>query len=244
MQLSPLTANASPPRRDNVEQVYRRVREAIIAGEISPGAVMSQVALADKLGVSRTPLREALRMLQGEGLVDARANRRVTVAPISAADLEELAVMRVAIETEAIHLSVRRLEPEDIASLEGSLAQMTHFATESDYERWQSSHIAFHRGLTAPAGARINALLAQLSDHAERYRRVHLTHAQNAWLTANHREILDAAKRGAGEESVRLLAGHLSATMFDVMELLEPGYDPARLRQTLQHIGAAPQRQR
>ena len=88
-------------RRDNVEQVYRRVREAILEGEIAPGAVMSQVALADELGVSRTPLREALRMLQSEGLVDAQANRRVTVRPISATDLEELVVMRVALETEA-----------------------------------------------------------------------------------------------------------------------------------------------
>ena len=115
-------------RRDNVEQVYRRVREAILEGEIAPGAVMSQVALADELGVSRTPLREALRMLQSEGLVDAQANRRVTVKPISATDVEELVVMRVALETEAIRLSVDRLQPEDIAALEGRLAEMAHFA--------------------------------------------------------------------------------------------------------------------
>src|SRR3954469_10804043 len=122
----------SAPRRDNVEQVYRRVREAILAGEIAPGSVMSQVALADDLGVSRTPLREALRMLQSEGLVDAQANRRVTVRPLSATDLEELTVMRVALEAEAIRLSVERLAPEDIAALEGRLAEMTHFAQAED----------------------------------------------------------------------------------------------------------------
>jgi len=240
----PMAIDGAPARRDNVEQVYRRVREAIVGGEIAPGAVMSQVALADELGVSRTPLREALRMLQSEGLVDAQANRRVTVTPISATDLEELVVVRVTLETEAIRLSVERLEPEDIAALEGFLAQMIHFAKEKDYERWQEPHTAFHRGLTAPAGIRINTLLGQLSDHFERYRRVHIARSPKAWLVAGHREILDAAKRGDRAESGRLLAGHLSATAFDVMELLEPGYEPTRLRQTLQDLGAEPQRKR
>jgi DNA-binding GntR family transcriptional regulator len=228
----------SAPRRDNVEQVYRRVREAILEGEIAPGSVMSQVALADELGVSRTPLREALRMLQSEGLVDAQTNRRVTVKPISATDVEELVVMRVALETEAMRLSVDRLEPEDLAALEGRLAEMEHFANAKDYERWALPHSAFHRGLTAAAGARVNALLQQLSDHFERYRRVHIARSPKAWLTAGHREILDAVKAGDRELSARLLAEHLSATAFDVMELLEPGYDGARLRQTLEDIGA------
>src|SRR3954464_15758833 len=108
-----MSATDTPARRDNVEQVYRRVRATILTGEISAGTAMSQVALADELGVSRTPLREALRMLQSEGLVDAQANRRVTVKPISATDLEELVVMRVALETEAVRLSVERLAPRD-----------------------------------------------------------------------------------------------------------------------------------
>jgi DNA-binding GntR family transcriptional regulator len=231
-------------RRDNVEHVYRRVREAILEGEIPPSTVMSQVALADELGVSRTPLREALRMLQSEGLVDAQANRRVTVRPISATDLEELVVMRVALETEALRLAVSRLEPEDIAALEGRLAEMAHFAEAKDYPRWQQPHSAFHRGLTAAAGVRVNAMLAQLSDHAERYRRVHIARSPKAWQTEGHREILDAAKKGDREKAGRLLADHLSRTAFDVIELLEPGYEAARLRQTLEDVGARPKRKR
>lgn len=225
-------------RRDNVEQVYRRVREAILDGELAPGTAMSQVALADELGVSRTPLREALRMLQSEGLVDAQANRRVTVRPLSATDLEELVVMRVTLETEAIRLSVPRLTPEDLAALEGRLAEMVHFANEEDYARWNVPHAAFHRGLTAGAGERVNALLAQLFDHGERYRRIHIAEAQTAWFTAGHREILDAVKDGDRNTSGRLLAEHLSRSAFDVMELLEPGYAPERLDQTLEDLGA------
>src|SRR3954463_12743260 len=123
----------SAPRRDNVEQVYRRVREAILEGEIAPGSVMSQVALADELGVSRTPLREALRMLQSEGLVDAQTTRRVTVKPISATDVEELVVMRVALETEAMRLSVDRLEPEDLAAPAGPRGREEHIRNREEH---------------------------------------------------------------------------------------------------------------
>ena len=127
-------------------------------------------------------------------------------------------------------------------ALWGRLAEMGHFADAKDYERWQAPHMAFHRGLTAPAGARVNALLEQLSDHAERYRRVHITRSPKAWQTAGHREILDAAKKGDREKAGRLMATHLSSNAFDVMELLEPGYDAARLRQTLEDIGARPKK--
>ncbi len=196
-------------RRDNVEQVYRRVREAILEGEIAPGTVMSQVALADELGVSRTPLREALRMLQSEGLVDAQANRRVTVTPVSAPDLEELVVMRVALETEAIRLSVERLGPEDLAALEGRLAEMTHFAEAKDYTRWSPAQRVPPRAHGRGRPARQRAA-AQLSDHFERYRRMHIARSPKAWLTEGHREILDAVKAGDRALGAGLLADHLS----------------------------------
>src|SRR6202042_3233207 len=82
------------PARQSAEYVHRRVREAILESELPPGETMSQVALAEELGVSRTPLREALRMLQGEGLIEARPNRRVRVAPISAAEMAHFAEQR------------------------------------------------------------------------------------------------------------------------------------------------------
>src|SRR5689334_14247719 len=146
------------------EDAYDRVRSAILDGELPPGGVMSQVALAEELGISRTPLREALRMLQSEGLVDAERNRRVRVAPLSPADLEELYVMRVALEAQAIRLAVPRMSAEDLARLEGHNAEMAHYAQARDYRRWVIPHQAFHRALTAPAGERFTAVLTQLFD--------------------------------------------------------------------------------
>lgn len=232
------------PARQSAEYVHRRVREAILEAEIPPGEIMSQVALADELGVSRTPLREALRMLQGEGLVEARANRRVRVAPISPSDLEELYALRVVLEAQALRLAVPRMSQEHIARLEGSIAEMAHFAEQRDMRRWLVPHAEYHRQLTRLAGDRFAALLSQLFDHAERYRRLHLGHGPSAWATADHREILDAVKLGDAQAAAALLAQHLARTAFEVAEILEPGYDLATLHQVLAEVGAEPPRRR
>jgi GntR family transcriptional regulator, rspAB operon transcriptional repressor len=218
------------------EAVHQRVREAILEGEIAPGATMSQVALADELGISRTPLREALRMLQTEGLVDAERNRRVRVAPVSAADLEELYVMRVTLEAEAIRLAVPRMTAEDLARLEGCNAEMAHFAQAKDYRRWVVPHREFHRGLTAPAGERLAGVLAQLFDHSERYRRMHIGHGPSAWATKDHRAILDACKASDRDEAARRLAQHFARTAFELVEMIEPGREADRLREVLADV--------
>jgi DNA-binding GntR family transcriptional regulator len=228
----------------NTEDVYERIRTAILDGELAAGAVMSQVALAEELGISRTPLREALRMLQGEGLVESEPNRRVRVAAMTASDLEQLCVVRVTLEAEALRLSVALMTPEALAGLEGHMAEMAHYAQAKDYRRWVVPHRAFHRALTAPAGERVNDLLGQLFDHAERYRRLHIGHGPSAWATAGHREILDACKAGNRDESAGLLAGHLARTGFEVSELLDPAYEPVQLRTALVDVGGKAPTQR
>ncbi len=221
----------------NTEDVYERVRTAILDGVLAPGAVMSQVALAEELGISRTPLREALRMLQSEGLVEGEPNRRVRVAPMTPEDLEELYVMRVALESEALRLSVPHMTSEDLARLEGSMAEMAHYAQEKDYRRWTVPHHQFHRALTARAGERVNVVLSQMFDHAERYRRLHIGQGPSAWATPQHRDILDACKDGDRDRSAGLLAGHLARTGLEVSELLDASYDPWRLKQAVLDAG-------
>ncbi|MGA9856551.1 MAG: GntR family transcriptional regulator [Solirubrobacteraceae bacterium] len=220
------------------EDVYERVRAAILDGELAPGAVMSQVALAEELGISRTPLREALRMLQSEGLVEGEPNRRVRVAPMTARDLEEVCVMRVTLEAEALRLSVPAMTSEDIARLEGHMAEMAHYANEKDYRRWNVPHKRFHRTLTEHAGERVNFVLGQMFDHAERYRRLHIGQGPSAWATPQHRDILDACKAGDRERAGALLAGHLARTGLEVSELLDPGYEPRLLQAAVVDAGA------
>ena len=221
----------------NTEDVYERVLNAILDGELAAGALMSQVALAEELGISRTPLREALRMLQSEGLVEGEPNRRVRVAPMSVHDLEELSVMRITLEAEALRLSVPLMSSEDFAGLEGYMAEMAHYAQEKDYRLWTVPHRQFHRALTAHAGERVNFVLGQMFDHNERYRRLHIGHGPGAWATPQHREILDACKAGERERGAALLAGHLARTGLEVCELLDPDYEPEQLKTAVLDAG-------
>src|ERR1700759_2906757 len=103
--------------------VHDRVRTGILDGEIPPGAI-SQAALARQLNVGRSPLREAVRMLQNEGLVVSEPNRRLEIARLSATDVEELMQMRVALEGTSIRITVPHPGPDGGAALEGLLAPM------------------------------------------------------------------------------------------------------------------------
>ena len=219
------------------EEIYQRVRTAILDGELPPGSVTSQVALAQSIGVTRTPLREALRMLQMEGLIEAEPGRRVRIAAVTAHDLEELWIVRVALEAEAARLSIPLLTPEDIATLEGEIAVMVHYERERDYLRWRVPHRTFHRRLTRPAGVRVNELLSQLSDYSERYRRLHYGNGPGPPSAASHREILDAFRSRDRDRGASLLVTHLARPAFEVSVMLDPEYQPARLREAVLDVG-------
>jgi DNA-binding GntR family transcriptional regulator len=98
-------------------------------------------------------------------------------------------------------------------------------------------HHRFHRALTAGAGERVNFVLAQMFDHAERYRRLHVGHGPTPWATAGHREILDACEAGDRDRSASLLASHLARIGLEVAELLDPDYDPVALRTAVLDVG-------
>src|SRR5437588_4287074 len=93
----------------STELVHARLRDGILRGEFDPRVPISQVQLAARLGVSRTPLREALRMLQREGLIDSEPNRRVRVAELSVVDLEQLYAARIVIEALGTRIAVPSL---------------------------------------------------------------------------------------------------------------------------------------
>jgi DNA-binding GntR family transcriptional regulator len=223
----------------SVEHVYDQLRDAILDGELVAGSSMSQVALASQLGISRTPLREALRVLQGERLIQVDPGRRPRVAAVTPEDLEELCILRVTLEAQAVRLAIPKLTPEDLARLEGYIGEMSHFAAAQDYRRWTVPHRGFHQQLTAPAGERISDFVGQLFDHAARYRRLHIGAGPSAWATPDHREILDACKSRDPDRGAMLLARHLARTAFEVAELLRPGYENLNLRATLTDIGVS-----
>ena len=218
--------------------VYHRLREAILHLDLEPGLVLSQVQLARQLGVSRTPLREALRMLQHEGLVEGEANRRVRIADLSIRDVEELYSVRIAVEVLGIRLTVPLMTPEDDLFLDRCLEAMALEASRGDVDAWERRHREFHTHLTHAGGRRLDDLLAEYSDLSERCRRVYFSREPRAMSVAasEHEAIVAAcrdrdASRAAGE-----LARHLSRTAMTALMTVAPEHEPALIRATLRAV--------
>lgn len=224
----------------SVALAHDRLREAILLGEIPAGVTTSQVLLAKQLGIGRTPLREALRMLQHEGLVLAEPNRRVRVAGLSVGDVEQLYAMRIALEAVAIRATVPLLTTDDFAQLAGLLAQIDHFVAADDGQRMSARHAEFHAVFVAGAGPRVAATLRQMSDHAERYRHAFDIaapgHAEQR--RDQHRAILEAASAREPDVAATRLVAHYAQTAAAVIRALDPAHDPALLRTAISTAAA------
>jgi len=235
-----MTKAAPTKSRDgqHMTVVHDRLRTAILRGEIPAGTVTSQAALATELDVGRTPLREALRMLQREGLVVSEPNRRVRIAELSSDDAEELYIMRISLEAVAIRITVPTLTSDDFANLEGYQAQMDHYMRVDDLRGMRAPHHAFHQVLVAAAGPRVSDMIAQLFDHAERYRLQFGATARRVWeqRRVEHRAIVDAAAAGDPDLTALRLAEHYVRTAALVFESLDPEHDLGRLRTTIRAV--------
>src|SRR5579862_5024618 len=155
-----MSEESNPREGQHVAVVHDRLRDAILRGEIAPGEATSQMALTKQFGVTRTPLREALRLLEREGLVLSQPNRRVRIADFSMPDLESLYAMRIALKAVAMRLTVPTLRSEDFAELEGLMAQMDHYIRAGDQVRMDTPHAAFHTRFVAAAGSRMTTTIA------------------------------------------------------------------------------------
>ncbi|HEV2662344.1 MAG TPA: GntR family transcriptional regulator [Ktedonobacteraceae bacterium] len=224
--------------RDSTEAAYLQLRRAILRNELPSGKHLSQRELEQRFGVGRTPLREALRMLQREGLVEAEPNHRVRVASFSFSDLEQLYATRINLEALAIRLTVPCLQTADLDRLEGFFTRMEELGTLEAYEQWEVPHRAFHLGLVAYAGPRIVTLVAQLSDHAERYRRFYSMETPHAFERGmrEHRSILDACLARDPAAAAEQLARHYSSVVLGTLAVLAPEYDPMLVRTALHGV--------
>ena len=227
-------ANGDEAIELSTRTVYETLRAGILRGELDADAPISQVQLARQLGVSRTPLREALRMLQREGLIESEPNRRVRVSRMSLTEVEQLYAMRVMLETFGLRLSFRSFTDADKRTAESCLVTLEKLAGEGDLDAWEAAHRTFHELLHKYAGSRISQLLAELSDHTLRYRRAYLAEPR-AWTAAagEHRAIFEACQAADVADACEHLARHLARTALTVIASVDPAYDPSAVREAL-----------
>jgi DNA-binding GntR family transcriptional regulator len=218
-------------------QAYDALRRAIINGDLSPGQVVSQVQLAAQLNISRTPLREALRQLQSEGLLEGDFNRRLRVAPLSVDDLEQVAAMRIVLESLGVQASVPKLRAESLDRANTAFDQMERvLSSTGSFDDFRVPHRVFHTTLFSAVGVRMRSQLEELWDHAERYRVFYRLSATDAVALANiahdeHAAILNRAQDRDALGCGKLIATHLARTALTTLAKLDPTHDPMIIRQ-------------
>lgn len=214
-------------RRDAVAQAHELLRELIVRGTIAPGSELSQVELARRVGVSTTPLREALRRLEAEGLVDSRPNHRPRVRPFVVEELDSIYAARILLEGLALRLTVPTMAEGQLATLRTHIATM---ATAIEGGRatalWQDAHFAFHKELVAAAEPSLKVQIENLMSRADRYIRFGIggdTPTTRAVVDAEHAEITEACEARDGCRASTLLAAHLAHSAATIGSYIAPG---------------------
>ncbi|WP_439378849.1 GntR family transcriptional regulator [Amycolatopsis lexingtonensis] len=214
--------------------VHAAVRAMILSGELPPGAPLLQAALARRLKVSRTPMREAFRLLQEEGLIENKPDQRAVVRAIDPGEVDAVYTSRVALESVAVSISVRTATPELVERLAKSLAQMRQYSAEEDIDRWQQAHREFHV-LTTEGAPMLLDTLAGLSDRAERFLKLaKLGHPRStARWDADHEALVAAFRTRDHDLAVTTIAQHLARTAFTAMADIAPRLDAVATRAAL-----------
>ncbi len=211
------TESAASYRRPPTAQeaVLVEVRRLIAAGELRPGAQIVQDALAADLGVSRVPLREALKILEGEGQVTYVAHRGYFVTELSLNDLLEVYRIRQLLEDEAVRLAVPHLSAEGVARLEAVQLEVETAAAAADVVAMTSTNRRFHFVvIEACRMPRLVRLIRVLWDATEVYRSVYYNDPDNRrQVLAEHVAVVAAVKAGDVEATLEMLTRHRNSAV-------------------------------
>jgi DNA-binding GntR family transcriptional regulator len=226
-----------PANRASPDAIYEHLRERILAGEIVAGSDLVQAQVAKEYGVSRGPVREAFRLLQREGLIEAHMNLRATVTGLSAQEAEHLYALRVVNECLALRMSIPLFTVDQLDTLERLVASVEE-SQDRGFGAWEEQHERFHALLLQPAGERLAEPLAQWADYTERYRRVYVTDDSGGWMlgAAEHRALAAACRERDATSGVGLLARHLSRAGLTLVATIDPLHEPRLLRAAVQQV--------
>lgn len=199
------------PRRSIPDALAEQLRGRILAGELGQGAALRQDALARQYGVSRIPLREALRRLEAEGLVRIEPNKGAVVAELPPEEIGELFEMRAALESELIRLAVPQVRAADLDEAETALALYERALDKGQIADWGALNWRFHAALYRAAGRpRWLELVAQLNRQTDRFVRLQLalTGALDR-ARSEHRAILELARGGEADAAAAMVRRHI-----------------------------------
>lgn len=211
---------------DLVDRVYLRLRSAIHEGILSPGERLVERQLADRLGVSRAPVRDALHLLEQDGLVASTGRRGLMVATLSAQDAWEVYSLRAELEAMALRLATVRATPEAIAELETIVAEMHERCEEGDAHMLATLDMRFHEAACRASGhSRLLWAWTAMSRQIQLLLHVDTRVAEAQYqdvsgLPARHERLLEAIRNGDADAAESLARAHIDAVAERVIAVL------------------------
>jgi DNA-binding GntR family transcriptional regulator len=205
------------------ERAYLQLRDEILSWRLSPGTALSELELAARLGVSRTPLRAALARLALEGLVDTSRGRTGIVPDVSAESVVELFELREALETHAARLAARRRDPAAFAAIAGDFARASETLAEGGVEAYYAVVAEFDRAIDDAVGnPALRAALDGVRTHLTRARRIAADNPARLLRAADeHRLICEAIRDGDEALAASATAVHLRASLTEILATLQ-----------------------
>lgn len=204
------------------QSIAQCLRQMILSRQLMPGERLVEAELAQRFGVSRTPIREALRELVSDGLVILSPNKGASVAKFLLSDLEEIYAIRIALEGYAAHLAALHITDAELQRLDQLLCAMDQAFREGNRSRLLHVNREFDTTIYAASRQqRLYQLILKHIDLADLYRRLYFSLDHLASRTvAEHREILEALKRRDPQEAERLSRIALERTVAGLVEFI------------------------
>lgn len=230
-------AKKKPAAGGDLHDVYHRLRQDILSGDLEPGEILNQVHIARHYGVSRTPVREALRMLQAENLVDAQFQHRTRVTRVTSQEVDSVYATWILMQSLGVALTVPLVTEVELGTLQHALDALNESSPLHDgaQDEWEHLHIDFHRLLVMHAGPIIQASIDNCWSRSERARRLHMRSAPQSWLASEveHRDVVAAFEAGSVAQAVHAASRQLARNALAVIASIDPSYEPRAIREAL-----------
>ena len=204
-----LNMNAYLPLRD---VVFNTLREAILKGDLKPGERLMELQLASKLGVSRTPIREAIRMLEQEGLAVTTPRKGAEVAKMTLKDMEDVLEIRDTLDELAVRIACQKITDEQLKQLEDVKELFEKNTQTNNVKNIAEADVSFHDVIYEATGnPKLVTLLNNLREQVYRYRVEYIKDPKNyPTLIAEHEAILDSLKNRDVKNAVEAMHVHVA----------------------------------
>ena len=204
-------------------QVFSYIEDGILSGRYKSGEQLTELGLTKEIGVSRTPIRSALHRLSEEGLVELTPNRRVVVLGVTKDDVIDTYKIRIRLEGLASRLCAELIDKEKIGKLCEVVELSEFYISKSNTEKIKELDTEFHQIIYEATGNRMLAkILGDLHKKIKVYRKASLSVGERVEKSVKeHREILEAIKKGDGDEAERLTSIHIENAMKNVLASFE-----------------------